>query len=302
MKKKNFSLIYVSIFLLMIIIICVVLFVLSYKNLKDEVKKTTYNTMYGNVLEIGKNYIKVKDTNSNDVYYLKYSKNDISDNDIILIKYKDSIDEYEKIEVIVNSEDEINIEDTTKMTEVSMPTTYKQSSKVVTHQKTTTVDSNNDETIIASVRESYNLVDSSNETTISENVKNKFIEIVDFIFYGKEIKGRTFESLSMEAKGKIIYYALLIDAKIDSKWPQYKENISEKYNDIKAKLLAKYLDLSTKACASDEHACEVFKKDFSLLKSSLKITWELIKSAFRYAYDKTSNAIVEWYEVFSGKV
>ena len=190
-----------------------------------------------------------------------------------------------------------------------MPTTYKptytKTTKVVsdptTKKATTTIISNSDESIINDVKESYSLVESSNEPTIGEKVKTKFIDIVDFIFYGKEINGRTFDSLSASAKGKIIYYALLIDSKIDSKWPQYKETISEKYQDLKAKLLAKYLDLTTKVCKSDEHACETFKKDFSLLKSSLKITWNLIKSAFSYAYDKTSNKIVEWYEVFSGK-
>ena len=107
MKKKNFSLIYVSIFLLIIIAICVLVFVTSYKGLRGEVKNTSYNTLYANVLEVGKNYIKVKDTKSEDVYYLKYSKNKLSSNDIISIKYKDSIDDYEIIEVIVDADDDI---------------------------------------------------------------------------------------------------------------------------------------------------------------------------------------------------
>lgn len=301
MKKKNYSLIYLSIFLLIIIVIFCVLFAMSYRGLKGEVKNSSTNTLYAIVLEKGKNYIKVKDTNSDDVYYLKYNKDNLSNNDIISIKYKDSIDEFENIEIIVNEKDKVYVEDTTTTSKVSdrtIKTTTTSSSK-----KTTTVkEETSDDMIVNGFSESYNLVDSSNDKTIGEKVKEKFIQIVDFIFYGTEINGRTFESLSTSAKGKVVYYALLIDAKIDSKWPSYKETISDKYKDIKAKLLAKYLDLTTRACNSDQHACEAFKKDFNLLKSSLKLTWDVIKKAFSYAYDKTSTKLIEWYEVFSGKV
>lgn len=303
MKKKNFSLIYICIALLIIIAICIFVFITSYRRLKGDVKESVSN-LYASVLETGKNYIKIKDTNSTDVYYLKYNKGNINTNDIILIKYKDTVDNYEKIEVIVDSSDEVFMEDI--KTTTSIPTTIKRTSTITVTKSTTSTEAtkefNSDDEIIKEVKESYNLINSSNEKSFGDKLKDKFITIVDFIFYGTEINGRTFKSLTTSAKGQVIYYALLIDSKIESKWPQYKENISEKYKDIKAKLLANYLDLTTKACKSNEHACEVLKKDFKTLKSSLKITWDLVKSAFSYAYDKTSSAIVEWYSVFSGKV
>lgn len=307
MKKKNFSLIYLSVFLLLIIIVLILLFAVSYRSLRGDVKKSSINTLYGVVLETGKNYIKVRDTKSDDSYYLRYKNDNISVNDIVSIKYKDSIEDIEDIEIILNEDDKVYVVDTKPIT-----TTFKASNKAssktskitssLTNNTTSSTNDNSEDVIVNKFKESYNLVNSSNESTIGEKVKEKFIDIVDFILYGKEINGRTFESLTTSAKGKVVYYALLIDSKIDSKWPQYKETISGKYKDIKAKLIAKYLDLTTQACKSDEHTCENFKKDFNLLKSSLKLTWDVIKKAFSYAYDKTSNKIIEWYEVFSGKV
>lgn len=300
MEKKNFKLIYISMFLLLIIVVLVFLFATSYRGLKGDVKKNSTNTLYGVVLETGKNYIKVKDTKSDDMYYLQYESDSISINDIVSIKYKDSMEKIEDVEIIVSEEDQVYVQDTKPTTTTSRVTSI--TSKSSSSKTTTKKIDDSEDIIVNQFKESYNLVNSSNESTIGEKVKEKFIDIVDFIFYGKEINGRTFESLTTSAKGKVIYYALLIDSKIDSKWPQYKETISGKYQDIKAKLIAKYLDLTTQACKSDEHACENFKKDFNLLKSSLKLTWDVIKKAFSYAYDKTSNKIIEWYEVFSGKV
>lgn len=61
------------------------------------------------------------------------------------------------------------------------------------------------------------------------NVKDKasslFITTIDFIFYGGEIKGVTFESLSNSAKLKILNIARRIDTTIMTKWPTYKEDV-----------------------------------------------------------------------------
>lgn len=61
------------------------------------------------------------------------------------------------------------------------------------------------------------------------NAKDKasslFITTVDFIFYGGEIKGVTFESLSNSAKLKILNIARRIDTTIMTKWPTYKEDV-----------------------------------------------------------------------------
>ena len=47
MEKKNFKLIYISVFLLLIIVVLVFLFATSYRGLKGDVKKNSTNTLYG---------------------------------------------------------------------------------------------------------------------------------------------------------------------------------------------------------------------------------------------------------------
>jgi hypothetical protein len=287
--KKNFNLIFASLILIVIVAILVFLFGFAYKGLKEEVSNTKSNMIYANVLEKGANYIKVKDVNNDDTYYLKYEGN-ASEGDIISIEYKDNIDNYSDIEVIVDSEDDILIIDTTT------------TSTTTTSVTTTTTTKVSDDDIISIVEGTYNDASSDNSSSITSTLKSKFIDIVDFIFYDKEINGRTFNSLTNEAKGKVLYYAILLDNKIDSKWPNAKENIQSKYLNIKEKLIAKYMDLTTSVCSNNEKSCTTFKNDFSLMKSSIKITWDLIKTAFKYAVNKSSSALVNWYEVFSGKV
>lgn len=122
---------------------------------------------------------------------------------------------------------------------------------------------------------SYNNQDNA---TLREKAKNGFITIVDFIFYGKEIKGYTFEGLTNTAKLKIIQIALTIDHKIEEYFPNYKTIIKDKYNDIKGKLAVKYLELTASLCDSvGEDTCNQFKEDFSNMKESFGFTWSLIK-------------------------
>lgn len=122
---------------------------------------------------------------------------------------------------------------------------------------------------------SYNNQDNA---TLREKAKNGFITIIDFIFYGKEIKGYTFEGLTNTAKLKIIKIALTIDHKIEEYFPNYKTIIKDKYNDIKGKLAVKYLELTASLCDSvGEDTCNQFKEDFSNMKDSFGFTWSLIK-------------------------
>lgn len=301
--KKSINLISIIVTSLIILLILSIIFFFAYKTLKEDVKGKQDITIYASVLESGKNYIKIKDENTDDVYYLNYDKNDLTSGEVIAITYKDKIDNYKKIDVIVDSEEDIIIIDSVS----NSPTTNEVTSKEIvipSDAKVTTQAIVTDDEIIKGFEASYMSIDGNKDASISENIKTKFIEIVDFIFYGTEIKGRTFASLSESAKSKVLYYALLMDQSIDNKWPDYKDNISSKYQDTKAKLLAKYLDVSADICGKNdnERYCEYVKSDFKVLKYSLNLTWDTIKKAFKFGYDKTTESIVKWYEMFSGKV
>ena len=61
---------------------------------------------------------------------------------------------------------------------------------------------------------------------IKEACKNYFVTFVDFIFYGGQIKGVTFNELTNETKIKVINLTRKIDELIMTKFPDYKETIS----------------------------------------------------------------------------
>ena len=139
-----------------------------------------------------------------------------------------------------------------------------------------------------------NIADSNNESTI----KDGFIKIVDFIFYGTEINGYTFDSLTEEARLKIMQVALSIDSKIDEYFPGYKQTISSKTKDIyynlKASVVELYLDTVSKICSNNESLCQHAREDFQFMKDSFGITWDFIKGLAGSGIDK----LREWYEIF----
>jgi len=134
-----------------------------------------------------------------------------------------------------------------------------------------------------------------------ENViKNGFVKIVDFIFYGTEINGYTFEELTVEAKLKIMKIALTIDSKIDEYFPGYKETISNGaksiYTNVKGFVVELYLDTTTVICENNESVCTNAKEDFAFMKKSFGLTWDFIKSLAGAGVNK----LQRWYEVFRG--
>lgn len=118
----------------------------------------------------------------------------------------------------------------------------------------------------------------ASDLSFTDKVKIKFHDLVDFIFYGKEIKGYTFSELTTTAKLKVISLALKLDHKIDEYFPNYKEKIKESYINIKGKLAAFYLELTETLCESvGEVTCNQAKQDFQSMKDSFGFTWELLK-------------------------
>lgn len=136
---------------------------------------------------------------------------------------------------------------------------------------------------------------------IREQAKEKFITIIDFLFYNGKIKGCTFNEVSTITKLKILQIALSIDVKIETYFPGYKETITsttnKAYTSIKELIVKKYLELTTSICAKDPETCASAKQDFQDMKKSFSITWDLIKNL-------TSSGVTnlkDWYEIYSGK-
>ena len=139
-----------------------------------------------------------------------------------------------------------------------------------------------------------NLDKTKNDKTISQSVKDGFITIVDFLFYDKPINGKTFKELSSSAKLQVLKIALSIDSKIEDYFPNYKDSLSSKYQSIKSKVVAKYLDITSEICENNEDTCEAAKTGFSDMKRSFSLTWSFIKDIAGTGTAKLSS----WYKIW----
>lgn len=135
---------------------------------------------------------------------------------------------------------------------------------------------------------------SKNSSSITSSIKDGFVTVVDFLFYGKTIKGKTFNELSTSAKLNILKIALSIDQKIDSYFPGYKATLSDKYNNVKSKVISMYLDITTDVCSKNESTCNAAKDGLSDLKKNFSVTWSFIKDISGVGISKLKN----WYEVW----
>ena len=131
--------------------------------------------------------------------------------------------------------------------------------------------------------------------TFKEKAKNTFVTIVDFIFYDKEVKGHTFKELSNSAKLQIIKVALSIDSKIEEYFPDYKETIKTKYDNLKGKLASLYLEATASLCDSvGIDTCNQAKEDFNTMKNSFGFTWDLVKELAVNGKNKVKDFYESW--------
>ncbi len=156
-----------------------------------------------------------------------------------------------------------------------------------------------DDEIIAYMNETESFFDEVNK---KEEIKVRFITIVDFLFYKGQIKGYTLDDLTSMAKLQILKIALSIDNKIEKHFPFYKESISNTtgkiYTGIKNKIIEIYFYTTTKICDYDKNLCDSAKKDFQEMKKAFAISWDFIKNLILNEADNLKT----WYEIYSGKL
>lgn len=302
MKKK---IIFVVTLLLIAGLTCFLIFKLR----SDDNSKIQNDEFYAVVRESYAGYALVKPLDE-DINYdvLSISVKDLKVGDIIRLKVKDIKEIYppeaevEEIEVLQTDkiselDPDIKEEVTTKNTEqIKNDITTSQTTSVSKNGTTTTKKKdikNADENVVAYFNNEVNTADTKSKGTL----KNAFIKVVDFIFYDKDINGYYFKDLTASAKLKVIGLALKLDNIIDSHFPGYKDELSSSYNKAKDNLITLYLNLTSEFCKNNDSICESAKNDFSLLKESLNLSWDVIKNLAKSG----TNKLKEWYEIFSGK-
>ena len=137
----------------------------------------------------------------------------------------------------------------------------------------------------------------TSESSFSDKIKNGFITVVDFFFYNGEINGYKFSELTDKAKIEVMKIAFMIDSKIESKFPTYKEYLSSKYHNFKDEMVSLYMETGSVICDSNSELCMTVKSTFSDIKDFAKIGWSYVKDLIGSALEK----IEDWYLIYSGK-
>lgn len=139
------------------------------------------------------------------------------------------------------------------------------------------------------------IANSETTQTAKKKAIKSFITMTDFIFYGSEIHGITYDELKEGTKQNIIDTYIEVDSIIESKFPNYKNTIGEKYNNVKNWLQGKYdfiinkgkENLSDDSVNNITNSIEEIKK----LRKSFKDTSNSL-------YEDGKQKTKKWYEEF----
>lgn len=157
----------------------------------------------------------------------------------------------------------------------------------------------------------YDLVNNFNISDAKVRCREVFISFVDFIFYGSEIKGVTFDELTDDVKSSIVDIVKKTDDLISSRFPNYKESMSNKMRgyieslkdyiqgkiDSNPKVKENYEQFKEDVIESYEKSHDVI--DSSLDKNSSKI--EEAKEKAKSLIEKGKEKLSNWYQNFKNK-
>ena len=181
---------------------------------------------------------------------------------------------------------------------------------LVTEQNTTTIAT--DEEVVEYIEDVTNEVETlTEEESLSEktkqSLKKAFITLTDFIFYDGTIKGKTFKELSYEAQTKILELYEKLDTKIESVFPNYKEEIKDTSTKTysKAKEKAKELKETIKNIYIERVGEDTYQKEMDIIKNTKDKVVEKttpvisdVKDKAKDTYTKAKDKLDEWYRNF----
>jgi len=286
MKKKN--IIFISIIIVLIILL--ILIIIYFKS-KDN------KTITGKILAVGSNYLLIG-TSSNEDYVINTNTKDYQQGDeleLSITNIKTNKTPYEAtvqdITIIKSPSNKDNNQETNIDNYQGNQSNMNKSNNLNNNE------ANNTDTSIITYFENLNnqlTTYDNNDETLGKTIKDNFVKCIDFIFYNKEINGKKFNELTNTTKLKILSITLSIDSKIDEKFPGYKDTISNIYQNIKTKIIEKYLETTTNICNNDPDLCITAKEGFSTLKTNFGITWDIIKELASNGVSK----LKDWYEIW----
>ena len=297
-SKENIKIDYQKI-LLVVVVTILILFAIAYL-FYINLNKDTSQTIEATVKYIGDNYIIVtNDDNDKDYKFTTDDEYNVGDKlSLTIDNINDKLDpieaDLEEVQVLSRVVEFTIHDDKANDTSQEANTTKEESNNSQTNSNSNNKVGSEEEIINYFKNLDNELNTSKNSNSITSSIKNGFVTIVDFLFYNEPIKGKTFSELSSSAKLSVLKLALSIFQKVDSYFPDYKETLSEKYNNVKSKVVSKYLDITADICSKNESTCAAAKEGLSDLKKNFSITWSFIKDIAGTGASKLKS----WYEVW----
>lgn len=297
-SKENIKIDYQKI-LLVVVVTILILFAIAYL-FYINLNKDTSQTIEATVKYIGDNYIIVtNDDNDKDYKFTTDDEYNVGDKlSLTIDNINDKLDpieaDLEEVQVLSRVVEFTIHDDKANDTSQEANTTKEESNNNNTNSNSNNKVGSEEEIINYFKNLDNELNTSKNSNSITSSIKNGFVTIVDFLFYNEPIKGKTFSELSSSAKLSILKLAVSIDQKVDSYFPGYKETLSDKYNNVKSKVVSKYLDITADICSKNESTCAAAKEGLSDLKKNFSITWSFIKDIAGTGASKLKS----WYEVW----
>lgn len=124
----------------------------------------------------------------------------------------------------------VQVIETTVSSDVNVTTDLEE----VTIEEATYEETNKDEIVLKYYQDEETKIKrllNSNDKDMKQKVSEKVVTLVDFLFYDGEIKGITRADISDETKDKLMNIIEKVDTKIEKRFPDYKEKISDKTSD-----------------------------------------------------------------------
>ena len=141
------------------------------------------------------------------------------------------------------------------------------------------------------------ILNDENNTENENKLKTSFVKLTDFIFYDGTINNITFNELKDDTKVAILSDWEILDEKIETKYPNYKDRIesveNKTYNNLKSKkdfLINKLKEVYINKYGEEKYN-ELMNK-----KEELKEKMNDIKNKASEEYDKGKETISSWYK------
>lgn len=173
--------------------------------------------------------------------------------------------------------------------------------EVINNREITDETVDNDQEILTyfenEITNDNNILNDDSNTDNENKLKDSFVKLTDFIFYEGKINNITFNELKDDTKVAILSDWEILDEKIETKYPNYKDRIesveNKTYNNLKSKkdfLINKLKEAYINKYGEDKYN-ELMNK-----KEELKEKMNDIKNKATEEMDKKKETISSWYK------